>query len=128
MSLGGGDLKPPKARSFPLSSLVVPKRTPRSVSSLAPLNPARGECGHDKIDRWKDMKDKLLDKKPQLGEGWIGDGILSSVFLAFSHAFSNVIQSHQVVQIAKQLSFDFPQGQKYTQACPNHLSPQVCTC
>jgi hypothetical protein len=60
------------------------------------------------IDRWRNMKYGFLNKELQLGEGWIGDNILSSVFLAFFHAFSNAIQSHQVVQVTKQLSFDFP--------------------
>jgi hypothetical protein len=32
---------------------------------------------------------------------------VSSVFLAFLHAFSNVIQSRPVVQITKQPSFEF---------------------
>jgi hypothetical protein len=50
------------------------------------------------IDRWRNMKYGFLNKELQLGEGWIGDNILSSVFLAFFHAFSNAIQSHQVIQ------------------------------
>jgi len=42
------------------------------------------------------------------------------MFLAFLHAFSNVIQSCPVFQVTEQRSFEFHLGQKKPQACPNH--------
>jgi hypothetical protein len=44
--------------------LVVSWKTPRTPSSLGPLNPARGECGCDKTNRLKDGKDGGGDRKP----------------------------------------------------------------
>jgi hypothetical protein len=48
--------------------------------------------------------------------------LIFSIFLAFLHAFSNVIQYRRILQIIEQLSFKFHQGKKKTQACPNHLN------
>jgi hypothetical protein len=57
----GGDLKPLKMSSFSLSLLIVSWRTPRNLSSLTPLNPARGDYGHDKIDGLKNGSNASVD-------------------------------------------------------------------
>jgi hypothetical protein len=57
MSIGGRDLKPLRISSFPLSSSVISWRIPRNVSSLALLNPTRGECDHDGTDGLRDRRD-----------------------------------------------------------------------
>jgi hypothetical protein len=44
--------------------LVVSWRTPLTPSSSGPLNPARGECGRDRTNRFKDGRNGGGDKKP----------------------------------------------------------------
>jgi hypothetical protein len=39
---------------------------------------------------------------------------ISFIFPTFLHAFSNAIQSHQIVQVTEQSSFKFHQGQNKT--------------
>jgi hypothetical protein len=71
MPTGIRDLKTPKASSFLVTSSINSWKILRSVSSLAPLNPTRGKCGHDKTNHSKEGRDKNGDTKLQLGEGWI---------------------------------------------------------
>jgi hypothetical protein len=70
---------------------------------------------------------KMGTKNLDWGKAGLEMTLISSIFLAFLHAFSNVIQSRQILQIIEQLSFKFHQGQKKTQACPNHLNSSMCT-
>jgi hypothetical protein len=64
VSTGRRDLKPPKASSFPLSSLIVSWKTSRNASSSAPLNHAKGKCNCDGINHSRNGRDKIGDEEP----------------------------------------------------------------
>ncbi len=121
-SIGIGDLKLPKVRFSPYFPQqfhgefhehhhLWPHQIPQGANANA-IGLIVREMGETKVGT------KNLD--------WAKAGLemtlIYSIFLAFLHAFSNVIQSRQILQIIEQLSFKFHQGQKKTQACPNHLN------
>jgi hypothetical protein len=59
--------------------LIISWRTPKSLSSLAPSYPAKGNYGHEEIDGLKDGNNAGVewsgDVEPQCNESWIGNNI-----------------------------------------------------
>jgi hypothetical protein len=77
---------------------------------LAPSNPTRAECICNRTNRLKDGETKVGTKNLDWAKAGLEMTLIYSIFLAFLHAFSNVIQSCQILQIIEQLSFKFHQG------------------
>jgi len=57
----GGDLKPLRVSSSPLSSSAVSWKTPGSFSSSTPSNPTRGNYGHNGTNGLRDGRDIGVD-------------------------------------------------------------------
>jgi hypothetical protein len=82
-----------RANFFPLSSLANSWRTPRSVSSPAPLNPTRVKCNWVGTNGLKDGRDTSGewggDAKPRQGESYTKEDIN---LLCISYLFACLLQ------------------------------------
>ncbi len=100
-STGGGDLKLSRVSSFPLSSFAVPWWTLGNASFLTPLNPKRVNSLATKLITREIWEVELKMKSFDWAKARLETTLISFIILAFLHAFSNVIKSHQVVQITE---------------------------
>lgn len=105
VSTGGKYLKPSINNSSPISFSIISWRIGRSFSSLAPLNPTRGDYGHNGTNGLEDGKDPNVhwgkDTKPQHNEGWTRDDI---GFFRFSSKLTTFPMQFNVIQLSKKLN------------------------
>ncbi len=102
MSTSGGDLRPSKENSSPLSSSTIPWRTGGSFSSSTQSNPTRGDCNHDGTNGLRDGRNANAhwgrDVELQRDEGWTRNDV---GFFHFSSSNMTFPMQFNVAQLSK---------------------------